>query len=105
MTNRTNATHATNATNATNAAREAAAERRRLGGWLPAEEAALARYRKTLAAHAREHADGVPMTEAVRELAALAEGEPPLRMALTRAIDEARSRGYELGYETIGSAN
>lgn len=46
MTNRTNATHATNATNA---AREAAAERRRLGGWLPAEEAALARYRKTLA--------------------------------------------------------
>lgn len=102
MTNRTNATHATNATNATNAAREAAAERRRLGGWLPAEEAALARYRKTLAAHAREHADGVPMTETVRELAALAEGEPPLRMALTRAIDEERSRGYELGYETIG---
>ncbi|AOJ07903.1 phosphatidylserine decarboxylase family protein [Burkholderia mayonis] len=88
-------------TNRTNVTNPAAAARRRLGGWLPADEAALARYRKMLVAHARERATGAPTTGAVRELAMLVEGEPSLRMALACAIGEARSGGYELGYETI----
>ena len=37
----------------------------------------------------------------VRELAALVNGDPVLRMDFTRAIDEALAAGNELGYSSI----
>ncbi|MBB5501625.1 hypothetical protein [Paraburkholderia sp. MM5384-R2] len=73
-------------------------QRRRLGGWLPREEAHLARYRTMLVAKARERARTAPRTRAVEELAALIEGDPVLRMDMTRAIIQAREAGYVLGY-------
>jgi phosphatidylserine decarboxylase len=76
-------------------------ERRRLGGWLPSKEAALAEFRKDLAARARQRAHKAPPAGVVQELAALVNGDPVLRMDLTRAIDDARASGYELGYATI----
>jgi phosphatidylserine decarboxylase len=76
-------------------------ERRRLGGWLPSREAALAKFRKNLAARARERAGSAPRASVVQELAALVNDDPVLRMDLARAIDDASSAGYELGYSTI----
>ncbi|WP_233838145.1 phosphatidylserine decarboxylase family protein [Paraburkholderia sp. ZP32-5] len=75
--------------------------RYRLGGWLPCEEAHLARYRMVLAAKARERASRGPRTSAVAELAELVQGDPVLRMDMTRAIDQARQAGYVLGYTSI----
>lgn len=37
----------------------------------------------------------------VRDLSHLVHGDPVLRMNLTRAIDDARDAGYELGYGSI----
>jgi phosphatidylserine decarboxylase len=76
-------------------------ERRRLGGWLPSKEAALAEFRKDLAVRARERAGKAPLASAVQELAALVNDDPVLRMDFTRAIDDARATGFELGYSTI----
>ncbi|MGF6442071.1 phosphatidylserine decarboxylase family protein [Paraburkholderia youngii] len=76
-------------------------QRRRLGGWLPRDEAHLARYRTALAAKARERARTAPRTRAVAELAALIEGDPVLRMDMTRAMMQAQQAGYVLGYATI----
>jgi phosphatidylserine decarboxylase len=76
-------------------------ERRRLGGWLPRNEAHLARYRQELAEKARDRAAKANRTTVVDELSALINGDPILRMDLTRAIEEARSAGYVLGYECI----
>ncbi|WP_018434945.1 phosphatidylserine decarboxylase family protein [Paraburkholderia atlantica] len=76
-------------------------QRRRLGGWLPRDEAHLARYRTALAEKARERARTAPRTRAVAELAALIEGDPVLRMDMTRAILQAQQAGYVLGYATI----
>ncbi|KXU83909.1 phosphatidylserine decarboxylase [Paraburkholderia monticola] len=76
-------------------------QRRRLGEWLPREETHLARYRCDLAAKARERADNSPRTRAVDELAALVQGDPVLRMDMTRAIAQAREAGYVLGYSSI----
>lgn len=77
------------------------AERQRLGGWLPSNEARLARYREEMAARAREWGFAAPVTSAVRELAALVKGDPVLRMDLTRAIAQAREQGFVLGYSNI----
>jgi phosphatidylserine decarboxylase len=76
-------------------------ERRRLGGWLPSKEAALAEFRKDLAIRARQRAGKEPLASAVQELAALVNDDPVLRMDFTRAIDDARAAGFELGYSTI----
>nr|WKF55631.1 Phosphatidylserine decarboxylase proenzyme [Paraburkholderia busanensis] len=80
---------------------EAGAQRRRLGEWLPRNEAHMARYRTELAARARERAGHAPRTSAVEALAALVQGDPVLRMDMTRAIAQARHAGYELGYASI----
>jgi phosphatidylserine decarboxylase len=72
-------------------------ERRRLGGWLPSKEAALAEFRKDLAIRAGK----APLASAVQKLAALVNDDPVLRMDFTRAIDDARAAGFELGYSTI----
>ncbi len=76
-------------------------EKRRLGGWLPANEAALAQFRQDLAARAAKRAADTPPATVVQELAALVDHDPALRMALTRAIDEATRAGYVLGYSSI----
>lgn len=76
-------------------------ERRRLGGWLPSKEAALAEFRKDLAIRARQRAGKAPLASAVQKLAALVNDDPVLRMDFTRAIDDARAPGFELGYSTI----
>ncbi|ABE36002.1 phosphatidylserine decarboxylase family protein [Paraburkholderia xenovorans LB400] len=77
------------------------AQRRRLGEWLPRNEAHLARYRLELAARARERGATAPRTSAVDELARLINGDPVLRMDMTRAIAQAREEGYVLGYSSI----
>jgi phosphatidylserine decarboxylase len=53
-----------------------------------------------LAKKARERADAAPRTSAVQELAKLIDGDPVLRMDLTRAITGAIEAGYELGYSS-----
>ncbi|MCG1040608.1 MULTISPECIES: phosphatidylserine decarboxylase family protein [Burkholderiaceae] len=74
-------------------------EKRRLGGWLPNREDALAQYRLELAARAKARPD--LRTSVVQELAALVSNDAVLRMNLERAIDDARGAGYQLGYATI----
>lgn len=76
-------------------------ERQRLGDWLPRNEAHLARYRLEIAAKARMREAVAPCASAVQELSTLINGDPVLRMDLTRAIDQAQERGYVLGYATI----
>lgn len=73
--------------------------RRRLGNWLPEGEAQLAAFRAELVAQALSRPSKTPSVAAVRALANLIDGEPALRMHLARAIDEAKERGYELGYQ------
>ncbi|KFX64412.1 MULTISPECIES: phosphatidylserine decarboxylase family protein [Paraburkholderia] len=77
-------------------------ERRRLGGWLPRKEDELVAFRKDLSKQAQERTGLVPRMSAVADLAALINGDPVLRMDLTRAIGDAITAGYELGYSTIG---
>ena len=78
-----------------------ATERRRLGGWLPSNEQAMGEYRRSIAERASRYNTGVPRTGVVHDLANLVENDPVLRMAASRSIDEARSKGYELGYANI----
>ena len=75
-------------------------ERRRLGGWLPRKEAELIAFRKDLAKKARERAGLAPRTSAVQGLSMLIDGDPVLRMDLSRAITDAIEAGYELGYSS-----
>lgn len=77
------------------------AQRRRLGEWLPQNEEHMARYRTELAVKARARAAHAPRTSAVCELEALIQGDPVLRMDLTRAIAQAQDAGYTLGYSSI----
>jgi phosphatidylserine decarboxylase len=76
-------------------------ERRRLGGWLPRNEAHLSRYRLELAEKSRHRAAKAARTMVVDELSTLIAGDPVLRMDMTRAIHEARDAGYVLGYDCI----
>ncbi|MGQ7933598.1 phosphatidylserine decarboxylase family protein [Paraburkholderia sp. D1E] len=76
-------------------------ERHRLGEWLPRNEAHLAQYRLELAAKAYERGAVAARMSAVEELAALIDGDPVLRMDMTRAIAQAQEEGFELGYSTI----
>lgn len=76
-------------------------ERRRMGGWLPGEEAHVARFRTEIAAKARTRATKAPRASVVDELASLVYGDPVPRMNMTRAIREAGDAGYVLGYSTI----
>lgn len=74
--------------------------RRRFGGWLSRKEAELVAFRQDLAQKARERVGVAPRATAVQEFAMLIDGDPVLRMQLTRAIAEAIDAGYELGYST-----
>ena len=81
-------------------------EKRRLGGWMPSGEQKAAAFRREIAAQARAYhadhgGDGAPLTSVVRDLAKLVHGDAVLRMNLTRAIDDARAAGYDLGYTSI----
>jgi phosphatidylserine decarboxylase len=82
--------------------RSPAAPRRRHGGWLPVDEAALAAFRAGIDAHARQRKPGTALTPAVRQLQQIIEDDPGLRMNLTLAIEQARAAGYQLGYADIG---
>ncbi|EGD05308.1 phosphatidylserine decarboxylase-related protein [Burkholderia sp. TJI49] len=79
-----------------------AATRRRLGAWLAGEEAHMAAYRRRIAADAQAHAGDRLRTPAVQELARLFDDNAVLQMGLSRAIDEARDAGHDLGYGSIG---
>lgn len=85
-----------------NKADELRAGGHRLGQWLPGNEAHLARYRLELASRAFRRAATAPRTSAVDQLAALVNGDPVLRMDMTRAIAQAQEKGYVLGYSSIG---
>ncbi|WP_244818097.1 phosphatidylserine decarboxylase family protein [Caballeronia sp. Lep1P3] len=76
-------------------------ERRRLGGWLPSGEEAIASFRKNFAAYAREHAGRAKMNAVVEDFAAFIREDPVVRMDFTRAINQARDEGFELGYSSI----
>jgi phosphatidylserine decarboxylase len=75
--------------------------RRHLGGWMPQKEELAIEYRRAIAKAARERARSTPMSSVVRELAELVHGDTVLRMNLSRAIDQAREAGHELGYATV----
>ncbi len=77
------------------------AARRRLGHWLPANETAVAAFRKRIAAQVQDQQVVVPLLPVVQELAALVNEDPVLRMGFTQAIDEALARGYQLGYTNV----
>ncbi|PXW26355.1 phosphatidylserine decarboxylase family protein [Paraburkholderia caballeronis] len=78
-------------------------EKRRLGNWMPAQERTAAAFRRRIAAAAAAAHDArrAPLAGVVRDLADLVHGDAVLRMNLTRAIDEARAAGYDLGYASI----
>lgn len=78
-----------------------AQERRRLGGWLPSKEQAMGEYRRSLAERARSRNGGAPRAGVVHDLAELVKNDPVLRMAASRAIEEAIGEGYELGYTRV----
>ncbi|WP_421047860.1 phosphatidylserine decarboxylase family protein [Paraburkholderia sp. A1RI-2L] len=75
--------------------------KRRLGNWMPQEEQAAARARLQIAAAARERSRSAPAAPVVRQLAELVQRDAVLRMNLSRAIDDALARGYELGYTDV----
>lgn len=75
--------------------------KRRLGNWMPQTEAVASDFRLRIAAAAREHARCAPRANVVRALADLVQDDTVLRMNLSRAIDEARRAGFELGYGNI----
>jgi phosphatidylserine decarboxylase len=74
-------------------------ERRRLGGWLPSNEAQIAKFRLELAAKAYER--NSPQNSAVIELESFILGDAVVRMDFTRAIYAAKEDGYQLGYSTV----
>jgi phosphatidylserine decarboxylase len=74
---------------------------RRLGGWLPAKEAALEAFRTKLAAQVKARPADAPLCQPVQDLAALINVDPVLRMYLDRAIHQAIHRQYNLGYTSI----
>lgn len=76
-------------------------EKRRLGGWLPRKEDAVARFRKDFAAYAMKRAATAKRSSVIEEFAAFIREDPVVRMNFSRAIDEARAEGFELGYANI----
>nr|WP_250454019.1 phosphatidylserine decarboxylase family protein [Caballeronia sp. ATUFL_M2_KS44] len=76
-------------------------EKRRLGGWLPRKEDAVARFRKDFAAQAMKRAATAKRSSVIEEFAAFIREDPVVRMNFSRAIDEARAEGFELGYANI----
>ncbi|MDR5735950.1 phosphatidylserine decarboxylase family protein [Caballeronia sp. LZ025] len=76
-------------------------ERRRLGGWLPSGEQAIARFRTEYADHARNRADRTELHNVTQEFAAFVRNDPVVRMEFTRAIEQALKEGFELGYSNI----
>jgi phosphatidylserine decarboxylase len=75
--------------------------RRRLGGWLPAQEDVLADFRREVMARAQVRSATTAPSSVVRELGEFIKRDAVLRMNLTRAIEQAAEEGYELGYRSI----
>lgn len=73
----------------------------RLGNWLPADEAALSRFRCSFAEQVKAQRLDQELNPVVKDLATLIDNNPLLRMPLTQAIYEALAAEYDLGYETI----
>jgi phosphatidylserine decarboxylase len=76
-------------------------EKRRLGGWLPDGEEAIASFRRNFAAYARERAAKAEMHSVVKEFAAFIREDPVVRMEFTSAIEQAKNEGFELAYANI----
>jgi phosphatidylserine decarboxylase len=73
--------------------------KKRLGGWLPVNEAMLVAYRSNLSEHVQTQ--NVPLLPEVKNLQSLINNDPILRMNFTMAIEQATEEGHELGYSTI----
>ncbi|WP_042267341.1 phosphatidylserine decarboxylase family protein [Paraburkholderia heleia] len=85
-----------------NGANKEPASRRRLGNWMPAREEHTAAFRIEIAGRARERRAGIALSSVVQDLGKLIDGDPVLRMNLSRAIDDAIEQGKQLGYSNIG---
>jgi phosphatidylserine decarboxylase len=73
--------------------------KKRLGGWLPIDEAMLVAYRSSLLKHVQLR--NAPLLPEVEKLQALINNDPILRMNFTMAIEQATAEGHELRYSTI----
>lgn len=82
-------------------ANEESASRRRLGNWMPQKDGQGAAFRREIASRACERRARTALSSVVQDLGKLIDGDPVLRMNLSRAIDEAIGRGKELGYGSI----
>jgi phosphatidylserine decarboxylase len=76
-------------------------KRQRLGEWLPPEEHALANFRRELLQKAKHESAKTEPAGVVSDFASFIRRDAVVRMNLSRAIGEARERGYELGYTNI----
>jgi phosphatidylserine decarboxylase len=70
-------------------------KKRRLGGWLPADETALESFR--LALVDRVQLTKIALNPEVEKLGDLIKNDPVLRMDFTLAIEQATAAGHKLG--------
>jgi len=73
--------------------------KRRLGGWLPADESALESFRLAFVDHVMM--SKLSLNPEVEKLGNLIKNDPVLRMDFTMAIEQAMSAGHKLGYTNI----
>lgn len=73
--------------------------KKRLGGWLPADETMLVAYRTNLLRHVKRA--NLQLHPEVVKLGELINNDPILRMNFTMAIEQATAEGHDLGYSTI----
>lgn len=78
-----------------------AGSRRRLGNWMPFDEEKSSAFRLDIGDRARDRRKKIGLSSVVQDLADLIEGDPILRMNLTRAIDQSLGEGKVLGYSNI----
>ena len=69
----------------------------RFGNWLPDDEEALARYRESIAAAAKDEGI-ITLSPFVQELSDVVKRDPVLRMYMARSIEEAIAAGYYPSY-------
>jgi phosphatidylserine decarboxylase len=74
-------------------------KKKRLGGWLPADETALESFR--LALVDRVQVLNLALNPEVEKLGNLIKDDPVLRMDFTLAIEQATAAGHKLGYSNI----
>lgn len=73
--------------------------KKRLGGWLPADESMLEAFRMNLAEHVQTA--NLLLHPEVEKLGNLIKNDPVLRMNFTMAIEQANGSGCNLGYSNI----